>query len=142
MNFLYNDGGRKNAGYEEQAEDCVCRAIAIATEKPYQEIYDELNNLIKHSRQTKAIRGSGSRSGINRKIYHSYLTARGWTWYPCMSIGSGCKTHLKAGELPGGRIIARLSHHLVAIINGVINDIFDCSRNETRCVYGYYKQGY
>ena len=26
------------------------------------------------------------------------------------------------------------------VIDGVINDTFDCSRDETRCVYGYYSQ--
>ena len=45
MQFQYNDGGRKEAGYEGHAGDCVTRAIAIATQKPYQEVYTALNEL-------------------------------------------------------------------------------------------------
>jgi hypothetical protein len=138
MKFNYNDGGRKEAGWKGDTGDCVCRAIAIALEKPYQEVYDELNTIISNSKQTKKIRGTNSRTGVCRKIYENYLKRFGWFFKPCMAIGSGCKVHLKSEELPNGRIIARLSRHLVAVINGVINDLDDCSRNETRCVYGYY----
>ena len=40
MQFQYNDGGRAKAGFKGTTGDCVCRAIAIATERPYREIYD------------------------------------------------------------------------------------------------------
>jgi len=40
--FVYNDGGREAAGYKGTAGDCVCRAVAIAAELPYQEVYDRL----------------------------------------------------------------------------------------------------
>ena len=33
---------------------------------------------------------------------------------------------------------ARLSGHLAAVIDGVVHDIHDCSRDGTRCVYGYF----
>jgi hypothetical protein len=46
---------------------------------------------------------------------------------------------MTSGELPAGRIIARVSKHFVAIIDGVINDIYDPSRGGNRCVYGYYR---
>jgi hypothetical protein len=55
-----------------------------------------------------------------------------------MAIGSGCKVHLKADELPKGTIIANVSGHFVCVIDGVIQDTYDCSRGGTRCVYGYY----
>jgi hypothetical protein len=63
----------------------------------------------------------------------------GFEWTPTMTIGSGCKVHLKADELPNGRIIANVSKHVVAVIDGVIYDTHDPSRNETRCVYGYWR---
>jgi hypothetical protein len=55
-----------------------------------------------------------------------------------MEIGKGCKVHLRADELPKGKIICSVSRHLVAVIDGVINDTHDCSRDGNRCVYGYY----
>jgi hypothetical protein len=57
-----------------------------------------------------------------------------------MLVGSGCKVHLKEDELPKGNLLVRVSKHLTAVVDGIINDTFDCSRDETRCVYGYYSK--
>ena len=137
-NFQFNDGGREVAGFQGKTGDCVTRAIAIALEIPYKQVYDEMNDLICQHRKTKIQKSSSSRGGVNKKFYRKFLEDRGWKWIACMKIGTGCKVHLKADELPKGRIIARLSRHIVAVINGVVNDTYDCSTNETRCVYGYF----
>lgn len=137
MKFRYNDGGRQEAGYKGITGDCAVRAIAIATNISYQKVYNDINEL---SKQEKVInkKRSNSRTGVSRKIINQYLESLGWKWVSCKQIGEGCKTHLKASELPKENIICRLSKHCVAVINGVINDTYDCSRNETRCVYGYW----
>lgn len=166
MRFQYNDGGRTKAGFRGTAGDCVCRSIAIATGKPYQEVYNALNGLASGMRLTKRVRGSSSRTGVARPIYEKYLKSLGWRFVPTMAIGSGCKVHLTDGELPSGRIICRLSRHLVAVVDGVIHDTHDPQREvayfepdtgrelkpgeqrnqngifhiSRRCVYGYFKQ--
>jgi hypothetical protein len=56
-----------------------------------------------------------------------------------MQIGSGCRVHLRADELPGGRLVVALSRHSTEVIDGVIHDRHDCSREGTRCVYGYWR---
>jgi len=139
MAFKYNDGGRKEAGYKGTAGDCVTRAIAIATEKPYQEIYTALNLLAISERTGKRKRGiSSARTGVYKQTYKKYLTELGWKWVPTMQIGQGCKVHLRSDELPPGRLIVCVSKHLVAVIDGVANDTHDPTRNGTRCVYGYF----
>lgn len=167
MKFQYNDGGRKAAGYEGSAGDCVVRAIAIATEKPYQEVYDALFKMNKNQRGR--LRGASPRNGGTKtSTIKKYMKSIGWKWTPTMFIGSGCKVHLKDGELPSGRIIARVSKHLCAIVDGVINDTGNPAREvhctrpitenqpikpnefthdgkfahhiEYRCVYGYYSK--
>lgn len=138
MKFIYDDGGRSKWYDSTAPGDCVARAISIATEKDYLRVYSELTILLKASKQTKSIRGKTPRTGIPMGIMKKYLLSLGWKWIPTMGIGTGCKVHMKSEELPSGRIIARVSKHVVAIIDGVIHDIFDCSRNETRCVYGYF----
>ena len=150
MRFQYNDGGRQAAGYKGTTGDCVTRAIAIATGKPYQEVYDTLNELGKAERTSKRKRGkSSARNGVYRAAYHKYLASLGWKWAPTMHIGSGCTVHLIDGELPDGRLIVSVSKHLTAVIDGVINDTFDPQRNTLivenyiqrfagRCVYGYW----
>jgi hypothetical protein len=139
---VYNDGGRAAAGYRGDAGDCVTRAIAIATEQPYQLVYDALNTLAKGERRSRRRRSrSSARDGVHKPTYARYLKSVGWKWTPTMQIGSGCKVHLDARELPKGRLIVSVSKHLVAVIDGAIHDTHDPSREGTRCVYGYWQKG-
>lgn len=153
MKFQFNDGGRAEAGYKGNVGDCVCRAIAIAADLPYQEVYTRLFVLAKtfassggrckvSKLMAKAKPGSkwdaSPGNGVHKKVYEPYLTSLGFKWFPIMKIGSGCTVHLRPGELPGGTLIVRVSCHLTTVIDGVIHDTYDCSRNEDRCVYGYY----
>lgn len=143
--WVHNDGGRADAGYRGSAGDCVTRAIAIATEQDYQEVYDELTRRMKlrfetcQKRVQKKYKGT-ARNGVHRDIYEPYLEELGWTWTPTMEVGKGCQVHLKAEELPEGRLIVRVTKHVCAVIDGVIHDTYDCSREGTRCVYGYYSK--
>jgi len=135
MNIVITDGGRANAGFRGDAGDCVTRAIAIALERPYGQVYSDLAD------DAAALgKPRSARNGIPRKVYEPYLAELGWEWVPTMSIGSGCRVHLRADELPGGRIICRLSKHLCAVVDGVVHDTFDPSRDGTRCVYGYFQR--
>ena len=138
MKFSYDDGGRSDAGYKGQTDDCVTRAIAIACKLDYQDVYDDLNETALHERPRAGKKRSSARTGVFRKTYERYLSELGWTWVPTMQIGSGCTVHLREDELPSGRIIARLSKHVCAVIDGVIHDTHDPSRDGSRCVYGYF----
>ena len=144
MDFIYDDGGRELAGFKGTTGDCVCRAIAIATELPYKEVYDLINDFCKKERITKRHRHRGSaRTGVCIKTIRKVMASLGWVWVPTMFIGSGCQVHLRAEELPSGRIVVNLSGHNAAVVDGVLHDTYDCSRDETRCVYGYwYKPRY
>lgn len=135
MKWIAHDGGRSEAGYKGTTRDCVARAIAIATEKPYSEVYDALNE-----NRLRQRRKSSARTGLYRLTYERYLKSLGWAWTPTMQIGSGCKVHLKADELPKGRLIVAVSKHMVAVIDGVAYDTNDPCRGGTRCVYGYYRK--
>ena len=139
MQFQYNDGGRAEAGFKGTTGDCVCRAIAIATERPYLEIYDLINEFAKSERTGKRKTGkSNARTGVYKGTIMKVMKHLGWKWIPTMTIGSGCKVHLREDELPKGRIVCSLSKHETAVIDGVLNDTYDCSRDGTRCVYGYF----
>lgn len=137
--FILNDGGRKESSFKGSTGDCVTRAIAIVTGKPYKEIYNALNILSENERIGKRKKSkSNSRTGVYKTTYDKYLKSLGYQWIPTMLIGQGCKVHLRSDELPKGRLIVKVSRHLTTMIDGVINDTFDCSRQGTRCVYGYY----
>ena len=139
MDFVFHDGGRAAAGYKGLTGDCVTRSIAIATGKPYQEVYDALNRLALVERTGRRKRKrSNSRTGVFRRTYQRYLESLGWRWTSTMKIGSGCQVHLRASELPQGPLLVKVSRHLTAVIDGVIYDTHNCSRSGTRCVYGYF----
>jgi hypothetical protein len=153
MKLIKNDGGRSAAGYKGSARDCVCRSIAIAGSRPYQEVYEALAQGTGTQRRGKCGKRSASaREGINtgRKWFKEYMASLGFKWTPTMQIGSGCKVHLHDGELPMGRLVVSLSRHYTAVIDGVIHDTFNPQRDASyvepgkpprvmrRCVYGYW----
>lgn len=144
MMFNYNDGGRESAGFKGKTGDCVCRSISIITGKPYKEVYDFLASGNANQRRGKREgRKAGVKSasmGINtkRKWFEDYMKSLGFVWVPTMLIGQGCKVHLKENELPKGKLVVNVSKHFTAVIDGIIQDTYDCSREGTRCVYGYY----
>jgi hypothetical protein len=141
MNFQLNDGGRKAAGFKGTTGDCVARAVAIASGLPYSEVYAVLSEGTGSQRAGKAGKRSASaRNGINvgRKWFKDYMTSIGFVWVPTMGIGTGCKVHLNADELPKGRLIVSVSKHYTTLIDGVINDLYNPDRGGKRCVYGYW----
>lgn len=170
MKFEYSDGGRSAAGYSGNASDCVCRAIAIAAELPYQQVYDAIAKGCGEQRQSKRSRklGKSARNGVytSRKWFKDYMAALGWKWTPTMGIGTGCKVHLTDGELPSGRLIVAVSRHYTCVIDGVVHDTHDPQRDvatfepdnggelkageqrnqngifhiSKRCVYGYWSK--
>lgn len=141
MRFYRTDGGRQAAGFKGDAGDCACRAITIATGRPYREVYDEINEWGRKERSSARRRGkrTSAREGAFGPTIRRYMASLGWTWVPTMRIGSGCTVHLRASELPSGRIVVLVSQHYVAVIDGTIFDTYDPSRGGTRCVYGYFR---
>ena len=123
--------------------DCVARAIAIASGLPYEQVWLALAE--GHSKQRKSKRTAKqpftADNGINvgRQWFKDYMRSIGFVHVPVMGIGTGCQVHLKDGELPKKRrLVVNLSKHFCAVVNGVIYDNHDPSRNGTRCVYSYY----
>ena len=140
--WVLNDGGRAAAGFRGQAGDCATRAIAIATGLPYREAYDLVNQHAAGERSSKRRRGhSSARTGVHKVTMQKVMAALGWVWTPTMTVGSGCKVHLTAAELPAGRLIVSLSRHYAAVVDGVVHDTHDPRREGARCVYGYWRPG-
>lgn len=148
--WVFDDGGRAAAGFTGDTGDCVVRAITIASGLPYQQVYREMAtrnaDLLSRRRATRYThtskgtpRTASPREGSHRKAYEPWLLDLGFTWTSTMSVGSGTTVHLAAGELPAtGRLIVRVSRHMCAVIDGVIHDTHDPSRDGSRAVYGYY----
>ena len=151
IKWVYDDGGRAAAGFKGKTGDCCCRAVAIAAQRPYKEVYDLINEYAKSERIGKRKRSkSNARTGVYTQTAKKVMEHYGFTWVATMKIGSGCKVHLTADELPKGRIVCSLSKHYTAVIDGVVHDTYnpddrsvtvDGDGNDIttdRCVYGYW----
>lgn len=160
--WVYNDGGRSNYFKGKKVGDCVARAVAIASGIDYKKVYDTFAEKQSKQRFTKkhlrravfsdklprryTIRDGKIRFAktaqhgvyVKRKWFKDQMREWGFRWVPTMKIGSGCQVHLRADELPKGRLVVAVSKHYTCVIDGVINDTYDCSREGTRCVYGYW----
>lgn len=130
ITWVQDDGGRAAAGFRGEAQDCVNRAIAIATGLSYMEVRDLI-----HETAGKACANTGVHKSVTRRV----MARLGWLWTPTMGVGTGCRVHLHRDELPGGRIMCQVSKHVVAVIDRVVHDVYDPSREGTRCVYGYWQ---
>jgi len=143
LSWVKDDGGRADAGYTGDAGDCVVRSIAIAAQLPYATVYDALHDIARARRDVAQQRVKGRyhspRTGVHKTVYQPYLAQLDAVWTPTMSIGSGCRVHLRAGEVPPGRLVVRCSGHMTAVVDGVIHDTYDPSRGGTRCVYGWWE---
>lgn len=140
MDWIYDDGGRADAGYRGHTGDCAVRAAAIVTDLPYREVYDAINEHAKRERPRNAKKRSNARDGVWPQTLGRFLEAHGFEWTATMHVGSGCTMHLRDDELPAGPLVARVSKHYTAVVDGVIRDTHDPSRDGTRCVYGYWSR--
>ena len=134
MQFVFDDGGRSAAGFKGSTGDCVTRTIAIASGRPYAEVYAALAKGTGTQRAGKrGKRAATAREGINttRKWFKDYMLSLGFVWTPTMLIGSGCKVHLEKGELPNGRLVVHVSRHCTAVIDNVIHDTYNPQRDKS-----------
>ena len=132
LNYINDDGGRSKYFAANNVGDCVTRAIAIATQRDYKEVYDEISQFL----------GYTPRNGVKHNDTKRVMDHLGFEWHSTMGIGTGCQVHLAQGEVPMDQpIVCNCSGYLVAVINGNLRDTYDSSRDGTRCVYGYWTLG-
>lgn len=143
IKFKYNDGGRSKY-FKGISGDCGTRAICNATGKDYMEVYEALRRITKNygtrnTAKTLRIRSTSPREGTWKEVMKEYLENElGFTWVSKMGIGTGMTVHVREDELPKGNLILSLSRHYSCVKDGVLYDTYDCSREGTRGVYGYW----
>ena len=132
MEYIYNDGGRSKY-FKGKARDCVCRAISIASNRDYKEVYDSLKKTL-----------GTPRNGVfvKNKAFKNWMVANGFVWTPCSGIGVKTSVHFIEGELPKGRLVCSVAKHYVAVVDNKVYDTWDSrynSFNEVRRIYGYWE---
>ena len=96
--------------------DCVIRAIAVATDRPWAEVYDDLYRL---GREEADMMSSNELWGL-------YLYRLGFEPFTLPSSCPECVTVAEfADRFPVGRYIIGTGTHAVAVIDGDYYDTFD-----------------
>lgn len=139
MEFIYNDGGRSNYFKASNVRDCVCRALCITTGVDYKVMYDLINKV---SKLEKYSNKSNARNGVYKQSWKKILKALQAQEIKVQEFGSNIKCHLCDDDLldyQRGRYLLSLSGHCSSLINGRLEDTYDCSRDGDRQVYKMYK---
>lgn len=133
LQFVWDDGGRLRYGYPPFANDCAARAVAIATQLPYQQVYDYINHLARVERVRLFGARSSAENGVRLETMQRLLVwEMGWVWHHN-------STGMALNQLPPGRLVVRIGRHYTALIDGVIRDVFNPTLKKWRVVVGYWR---
>jgi hypothetical protein len=109
--FVVNDGGRHAARFVPSGDvgDCVARSIAVASGRPYLEVWEALALGNAHQRRSKRTHPAhhGARSAsmgiyVKRKWFKDYMCSLGFEWMPAMQVGQRRRLHLDEADGPAG----------------------------------------
>ena len=113
---------------KDRAGDCVTRAIVMATDADYDDVWEYFTNL-KKSKGNK--RGTAD-TGVNHIDAKRYLLLHGFRYTSCPS-----GTKFIAANLPA-ECIVNLPGHYTYVKNGVVYDTYDCRGKRKRRLEGYF----
>ena len=125
--FVFYNANPKN----KTGGDCVVRAICTALEQTWEDTVREMTEL-------------GIKYGYvlnDKKCYEKYLELKGWVKHVEPRDACNCKITVKTAikNLKLNNAVAKVgSHHVVAILNGKVNDIWDSSK---QTMHTYWKKG-
>ncbi len=131
--WVYNSGGYEKD--KNQLPNCpYTRAISVATGMDYKDCYMLINKYIEEEGYDE-LYIQNCRQEIVKTVIKKILADLNIQNCWRSKFSQGCIIHLKKEELPLGTIIVQISKGLTTLIDGVIQDIYDPSRDGTRCVY-------
>ena len=127
MKFIKNHGGREKYFSvnlkKHKTNDCVIRAIAIATEIDYLKVRDSLFDRAK----------SVGRMPNDKEVYEAFLKDNGWIKNSPIKNSKGKKYKVK--DFPVKNCIVHTTNHLTVIKDGALNDTWNCME---WCANSYY----
>ena len=109
--------------------DCVKRAICLAEGRDYRDVKIELNRLKRELGADSFNSNENWKTYVKRKKYEKLS-------FPAVAGKSRMNGHEFAETYTEGSYILRMSKHLVACVDGVILDTWDC---RDKCVYNAYR---
>lgn len=105
--------------------DCLKRALCLLEDQEYNEVSKKLNNLKKEN---------GCKKYNEDRNFKEYMKRTGWEYisFPAEKGKPRMNGEKFCDQFPKGKFLLNMSHHVTAVVDGVIYDTFDCSH---KCVY-------
>ena len=132
MKFIKNHGGREKYFpinlKKDRTNDCVIRAIALATEIDYLEVRDALFTTAKYV----------GRMPNDKQVYEAFLKVNGWVKKSPLKKSNNKKYKVKNISkffTSYKNVIIHTTCHLTTLIDGDLNDTWDCRE---WCANSYY----
>ena len=139
LDYIYDDGGRRNAGYKGDTGDCVVRAAAIVLDyefphaRPhYQTVYDAMAAGMKaagyvasgNAYAQKPRTGRAAKNKVNRAgdIQVRVLRSLG---FEKAKLPTGPRPTYAEALRDFGPCIVSTRKHMAALVNGALRDTFD-----------------
>ena len=116
IGYQYDDGGRKGAGRKTKG-DCVARAMALITQRPYEECYRRLANAQKDAGFARS-----ANSGVSKKVSRRVFEEAGLVK---VKQGRGNKLTLSEAHARYGNCVVSTRRHVIALIDGAVHDTWD-----------------
>ena len=117
IGFKHDDGGRAASGRRGTAGDCVVRAAAIASGRPYDEVYR-----LAAAEMKRATGKRSARNGVAKKACEALYQQLGLVK---ARLPSGPRpTYSEAHRLFGDCVVSTAKHH-AALVGGNLRDTFD-----------------
>lgn len=148
--WTFDDGGQATSGMRSanRVNNAEVRAIAIACQIPYAQVYKDLSVLTREwlsgGRRIPNSAWDQTRKGrIPKQIYEPYLMNMGWEWTSTVFHEGGKRTgylRIDNEELPAGRLIVKTRYSLSAVIDHVLHEVHNLNRAGPQTVYGYYRE--
>lgn len=108
---------------DKVTNDCVIRALAVAFDKPWIDVFDKLTSIARENFDV----------ATSKDVYTKYLELHQAEYIKTMEKG---KKRLSgedfARQYKSGIYILRMANHLTVCVGGVIYDTWDCSGKKVK----------
>lgn len=151
IDYRFDDGGRRVAGYKGEIGDCFIRAVAILTGEPYKRVYKRVLASMKAHGYTPTGDPARAKNVLKPdEVLSSHehwrgQKALGWVLRDCLRTSGLVNVPLPPGARPtyseayqryGNCAVVSWGYsdgdsHIAAIVDGVLQDTFDSRLTES-----------
>lgn len=117
IDIMLDDGGRAASGRKGSAGDCVTRAAAILTGRPYDEMYRLVAQFNRDHERTRSAR-NGVKTKLVPKLYGDLGLVK-------VKLPAGPRPTYTEAHARYGDCIVGTRKHVCAIVGGALRDTFD-----------------